>query len=136
MIYALDTSIVSALMRSEEAVTRRLLTTPRESVVLPQPVVAEIVYGIALLPASRRRRELEAALATLLGDIRRASWTDEVSREFGRVKAELDQRGERVDDFDVAIAAHALALGATVVTRNLRHFTRIRRLEVEDWGEA
>lgn len=136
MIYAFDTPIVSALMRSEEAVTRRLLTTSRESVLLPQPVVSEIVYGIALLPASRRRREVEAALATLLGDIRRASWTDEVSREFGRLKAELDQRGERVDDFDVAIAAHALVLGATVVTRNLRHFTRIRRLEVEDWGEA
>lgn len=134
MIYVLDTPIVSALMRSEETATRRLLATPRETVLVPQPVVSEILYGIALLPASRRRRELEAALATLLGDIHRASWTDEVSREFGRVKADLDRRGERVDDFDLAIAAHALALGATIVTRNLRHFTRIRRLEVEDWG--
>lgn len=136
MIYVLDTPIVSALMRSEEAVTRRLLATPRESVLLPQPVVSEILYGIALLPASRRRRELEAALSTLLGDIRRAAWSDDVSREFGRVKADLDQRGERVDDFDLAIAAHALALDATIVTRNLRHFTRIRRLAVEDWGAA
>jgi tRNA(fMet)-specific endonuclease VapC len=57
-----------------------------------------------------------------------------VSRRFGDVKADLERRGERVDDFDVAIAAHALASGAAVVTRNVRHFARVRGLDVEDWG--
>jgi tRNA(fMet)-specific endonuclease VapC len=49
-------------------------------------------------------------------------------------KAELLRRGTPVEDFDIAIAAHALAVSGTLVTRNLRHFTRIRGLPVEDWG--
>jgi tRNA(fMet)-specific endonuclease VapC len=39
-----------------------------------------------------------------------------------------------VDDFDVAIAAHAIAHDATVVTRNVRHLVRIRSLRVEEWA--
>jgi tRNA(fMet)-specific endonuclease VapC len=136
VIYVLDTTIASALMRSQPAASRRLLEQPRESVVIPQPAVAEIAYGIALLPASRRRRELEAALAIVLRDVSRAPWTDDVSRRFGEIKADLERRGERVEDFDLAIAAHALALDATVATRNVRHFARIRGLSVEDWTAA
>jgi tRNA(fMet)-specific endonuclease VapC len=63
----------------------------------------------------------------------RPVWSDEVSRCFGDVKADLERRGERVDDFDIAIAAHAMAHDAAVVTRNTRHFVRIRSLRVEDW---
>jgi tRNA(fMet)-specific endonuclease VapC len=132
--YVLDTTLVSALMRAEPAPSARFLREPRESVMVPQPVVAELLYGIERLPVSQRRRELDAALAVLLRDLKRATWTDEVSQRFAEVKADLKTRGERVEDFDVAIAAHAVAAGATVVTRNLRHFTRIRGLAVEDWA--
>jgi len=131
--YVLDTTVLSALMRAERGPSTRLLRERPVDVVLPQPAVAEIHYGLARLPRSRRRRELEGRLAALLVAMQRAPWTDDVSRQFGEVKADLERRGERVDDFDVAIAAHALAIGAAVVTRNLRHFTRIRGLQVEDW---
>jgi tRNA(fMet)-specific endonuclease VapC len=134
MIYVLDTTVVSALMRAEPAPSARLLREPRENVEVPQPVHAELLYGIARLPSSRRRRELEAALAVLLRDLVRSTWTDEVSQSFAEVKAGLDGRGERIEDFDIAVAAHALAVGGTVVTRNLRHFARIRGLALQDWA--
>lgn len=133
MIYVLDTTLVSALMRAEPAPAARLLREPRENVTVPQPVHAELLYGIARLPSSRRRRELEAALAILLRDLVRASWTDEVSRRFAGVKADLSGRGERIEDLDIAVASHALAVGGTVVTRNVRHFARIRGLAMQDW---
>ena len=63
----------------------------------------------------------------------RAPWTDEFSQRFGEVKAKLEKRGERVDDFDVAIAAYALAYDAVVVTDNVRHFRRIPGVVVETW---
>jgi tRNA(fMet)-specific endonuclease VapC len=44
-----------------------------------------------------------------------------------------ERRGQRIGDFDAAIAAHALAVDGVVVTRNVRHFSRIRGLSVEDW---
>jgi predicted nucleic acid-binding protein len=128
-----DTTIASALMRSEPGPSSRLLREHPDSVLLPQPTVAEIRYGLARLPHSRRRRELERRFAVLLAALSRAEWTDEVSERFGELKADLERRGERVDDFDLAIAAHAIAHDAAVVTRNVRHFARVRLIKVEEW---
>ena len=130
----LDTTLVSALMRGEPAASTRLLRERPVDVVVPQPAVAEVTYGLERLPPSRRRRDLEVRLATLLAAVARSPWTDEVSQRFGEIKADLERRGKRVDDFDVAIAAHALAGEAVLVTRNLRHFAEVRGLVVDDWS--
>jgi tRNA(fMet)-specific endonuclease VapC len=131
--YVLDTTVASALMRAEPGPSSRILQERPADVLLPQPAIAEMRYGLSRLPGSRRKRELERRLITLLAALTRAEWSDEVSRCFGDVKADLERRGERVDDFDLAIAAHAIAHDAAVVTRNTRHFVRIRSLRVEDW---
>src|SRR5580700_7450255 len=102
-------------MRAETGPSSRLLQKAPADVLLPPPAVAEIRYGLARLPSSRRKRELERRLLTLLAAVARVEWSDEVSRSFGELKAELERRGERVDDFDVSIAAHAIACDATVV---------------------
>ncbi len=132
-MYVLDTTTVSALMRSEPIAAARLLALGPADVLIPQPVLAEVRYGLSRLPSPSRRRTLEGRLGTLLSSVARAAWTDDVSARFGEAKAALEARGERVDDVDVAIAAHALSLGATLVTDNLRHFVRIPRLRVESW---
>lgn len=67
-------------------------------------------------------------------ELPRAEWTDADSRMFGPVKATLERRGTRIEDFDAAIAAHALALDATLVTVNLGHMIRVPGLRVEDWN--
>jgi tRNA(fMet)-specific endonuclease VapC len=135
MNYVLDTNVVSALMRAEAAASARLLHARPGEVGIPQPVLAEVEYGLARLPGSRRRRTLEQRLELLLGSLERVLWNDRVSRCFGELKTKLESRGVRIDDFDVAIAAHAVAHGAILVTDNLRHFARIDGLEVERWGE-
>ena len=53
---------------------------------------------------------------------------------YGRIKATLEQRGIRIEDFDAAIAAHALAVDATLVTSDIAHMTRVPGLRVEDWS--
>ena len=103
-------------MRAEPAASERLLSLDPNDVTVPQPVLAEVRYGLARLPKSRRRTKLEVRLEILLSSLERAPWTDEVSRAFGESKTELEMRGQCVDDFDVAIAAHALAVGATLET--------------------
>jgi tRNA(fMet)-specific endonuclease VapC len=134
--YALDTNVVSALMRSEPAVGARLLAAAPDEVVVPQPVLAELRYGLARLPRSRRRADLESRLGILLQALRRAPWDDAVSARFGRLKAELERKGRPLDDFDLAIAAHALVLDLTLATANVRHFGRVRGLRLEDWTVA
>ena len=61
-------------------------------------------------------------------------WTDAVSAHFGSIKAALEKRGERIEDFDAAIAAHALASGAVLVTANMARMTRVPGIVVEDWA--
>jgi predicted nucleic acid-binding protein len=60
----LDTNIVSALMRGDLLVVERLASKRPQDVQIPQPVAAEIQYGLSKLAISRRRTTLEAALVT------------------------------------------------------------------------
>jgi tRNA(fMet)-specific endonuclease VapC len=134
--YVLDTNTLSFLMAGEPAVAARLLAQDRTDVLVPQPVVAEIEYGLARLPDSKRRRRLRRRFEIFAEELPRATWTDEVSRTFGRVKADLEKSGTRLEDFDLAVAAHALALGATLVTDNVDHMKRIAKLELENWRDS
>ncbi|MCH7750453.1 MAG: PIN domain-containing protein [Acidobacteria bacterium] len=134
MTYVLDTNAVSALMRGSAAVVERLAATAPADVAVPQPVLAEIAYGIERLARSKRRVALQARFDLLCSELPRADWTDTVSQMYGRVKASLERRGTRIEDFDAAIAAHALAVDATLVTADLDHMTRVPGLRVENWS--
>ena len=136
MKYLLDTNAVSALMKGVPAVVDRLQAISRAEVAAPQPVLAEIAYGLERLPRSKRRTDLLARFDLVCLEIARAEWTDQVSHAYGRVKAALERRGERIEDFDAAIAAHALAIEATLVTANLAHMRRVPGLKVEDWSSS
>lgn len=133
MRYLLDTTTVSFLMRGEPAVRERLTSRSRADVLLCQPVVAEIEYGLARLPRSARKVRLRRRFDIVLAELARADWTDEVSRAFGAIRADLERRGIRLEDFDTAVAAHAVALDATLVTDNVAHMARVRGLRLENW---
>ncbi|HXV64671.1 MAG TPA: type II toxin-antitoxin system VapC family toxin [Vicinamibacteria bacterium] len=136
MKYVLDTNTVSFLMRGDPNVAARLTAHRRTDVSLPQPVVAEIEYGLARLPRSARRKRLRRRFDVLLENLVRANWSDDVSRAFGRIKADLEKRGVPIEDFDVAIASHALSSDAVLVTDNIEHMSRIPRLRLENWTES
>ena len=132
-IYVLDTNAVSALMKGTAAVVDRLTGTDRASVGVPQPVLAEIAFGIERLPRSKRRAALQVRFDLILAEMPRCEWTDAVSHAYGRIKAALERRGSRIEDVDAAIAAHAVALDATLVTANPTHLARVPGLRIEDW---
>lgn len=136
MKVVLDTNAVSALMKGEPRIVARLRRVARNEVSVPQPVFAEIAYGIARLPRSRRKDDLRERLEHVRAEITPAVWTDTVSEQYGIIKAALEKGGRRIEDFDAAIAAHALATGAVLVTADHAHMTRVPGLAVEDWLES
>ena len=136
MKYLLDTNAVSALMKGDPRALARLRAAGRADSAIPQPVIAEIEYGIGRLPRSKRRQLLRERFDLLRAELPRRQWTDTVSEHFGAVKAALEHKGQRIDDFDAAIAAHALADGSVLVTANVGHLLRVPGLTVEDWTAA
>jgi tRNA(fMet)-specific endonuclease VapC len=133
--YILDTNVVSLLMKGDPNVIERLKAVSRADVCMPQPVVAEIAYGIQRLSRSKRKDALASRFQLLKSEIRRVAWSDEVSEAFGGIKSALERKGERIEDFDAAVAAHALAEGCILATANLKHMTRVPGLQVEDWSQ-
>ena len=57
----------------------------------------------------------------LKSEIARLAWSDEISEAFGGIKSGLERKADRIEDFDAAVAAHALANGYVLVTANLKH---------------
>lgn len=120
-------------MKGQAEVVDRLATVGRTDVGIPQPVIAEISYGLQRLPPSRRRAALQATFDAIRGELMRIEWTDEVSEAFGTIKSALERKGTRIEDFDVAIAAHAVARDATLVTANRDRMERVPDLKMETW---
>jgi tRNA(fMet)-specific endonuclease VapC len=132
----LDTSAFSAAMRQDRGVVAFLRSRHPGDVATVPPVVAEIEYGIQRIdPSSRKRALLESARDRLLGAVRVLPWTPAASALFGLVKSRLERAGELIDDFDVAIAAIAMAHGAEVITANLVHFRRVGELVSRHWTD-
>jgi tRNA(fMet)-specific endonuclease VapC len=57
----------------------------------------------------------------------------EAADRFGRLSAALASKGTPIGTLDTMIAAHALALGVTLVTHSRKHFGRVRGLRLADW---
>lgn len=122
-------------MKGNASVIERLASHAPTDVRVPQPVIAEIAYGIERLPRSKRRSELEERFRLICSELARVEWTDEVSQAFGRIKAALERRGTRIEDMDAAIAAHAGAHEAILVTADGSHMSRVLGLTVKDWSK-
>lgn len=135
MRYILDTNAVSALMKGDGAVLDRLEAVARSDVFVPQPVLAEIAYGIERLPRSKRRQALQDRFELVRTELQRIEWTDDVTQRFGIIKAALEKKGQRIEDFDAAIAAHAAVPGTVLVTANMDDMVRVPGLTVEDWSQ-
>ena len=130
--YLVDTNIISLALegRSPQA-TRRLAGTSRDKVAISVITEMELRFGLAKHPAPHR---LKPVIDTLLETITVLPLPENIAITYGRVRAELERLGRPIGPLDTIIAAHAIALGAVLVTNNLRRFGRVKGLRCEDWS--
>jgi tRNA(fMet)-specific endonuclease VapC len=75
-----------------------------------------------------------AALDQFLIPLEVAAFDDVASESYGRVRASLETNGTPIGPLDTLIASHhALSISATIVTNNVREFSRVEGLRVENW---
>lgn len=135
----LDTNVLAALMRTvpEVSVMAWLDRQPAESVWITSITLFEARFGLALLPAGRRRQALEAAFARMLKEDlenRVLDFDSAAAIEAASLAATRQKNGRSVDMRDTQIAGIALARRATLATRNVRHFGDLNISVVDPWA--
>jgi len=130
MRFLLDTNIISDLVRNPRGlVSDRIKEVGEDNICTSVVVAAELRYGAAKKASSRLTMQLEAILRAI--DV--LALEQPADAVYGSLRARLEQAGRSIGANDLLIAAHALAVGHTLVTDNAREFSRIHGLRVENW---
>lgn len=130
MRYLLDTNILSDLIRNPQGKAARRVAKVGEADICTSVVVAaELRYGCAKSGSARLRK----AVTDLLGEIEVLPFEPPADADYGEIRATLEAAGTPIGGNDLLIAAHARALGATLVTAYIREFRRVPGVKVENW---
>ena len=128
--YLLDTNAASAILRQREPVCTRAASVPLSSLAISSVTAGEMHYGVAKRPQT-------TALAKLVRELLRYTdilpWTDAIAPHYGTLRAALETKGITIAPLDLMIAAHALAVDATLVSAD-QALLQIDILKIEDWS--
>ncbi len=134
MPYLLDTNICVYVIRGRRReVVARFLQHDASDLFVSSVTTAELYFGME--KSDRRERNLET-LETFLSPLVVTPFDQAAARRYGELRADLERRGLPIGPLDTLIAAHALSLGAVLVTNNVREFARVPGLRVENWADA
>jgi tRNA(fMet)-specific endonuclease VapC len=132
MGYMLDTCICSYILkRRPPAVKARFEALDPDALCISAVTLAELYYGAARHPKGETiRKEIDDFVARLTV----VSWDETAADHYGAIRASLEKHGSPIGAMDMLIAAHARSIGAVLVTNDLRHFTKVPGIKVEDWS--
>jgi tRNA(fMet)-specific endonuclease VapC len=117
-------------MNRDARVRAALESTVPSDLRMSAVTLAELRFGIA---KSSQPRSAASNLRVLLSRIRVVPFDDAAAERYGEIRASLERRGAPIGPLDTLIAAHALSLGWTLATNNVREFRRVPGLKVADW---
>jgi tRNA(fMet)-specific endonuclease VapC len=128
--YLLDTDSVSYALRGQGDVGAHIRECNPSDLRISAITLAELRYGAA----RKGSRKLRGLIDTFSAAIEVMPFDELAAAEFGRIGSMLAERGTPIGEFDVLIAAHSVSLRCTLVTNNVRHFSRVPGLSVENWA--
>lgn len=127
--YLLDTSIVVFLFRGKYGIADQLGMLAPEQCCVSDVTVAELTYGAYHSNRVQYNLEMIDRFTQMITVVPFASAIE----EYGRQKDRLINAGKMIEDFDLFIGCTAVANGMVMVTDNIKHFSRIDGIEIENW---
>lgn len=129
--YLLDTNVcVEYLRNASGTVATRLISCVPDEIRLCSVVVAELVYGWRHSKAGPAQA---AVLHRFLSEFESMPFDNAAAMIAGEIREQLASQGTPIGPYDLQIAAIAIANGLTLVTHNVKEFSRVAGLTVEDW---
>lgn len=133
-MYMLDTNaIIMAVRHPDWAIAKTVKAHLGKDLCISSVTYGELAYGIKKSASPEKNK---IAITQILLGIRIISFDAIAAEHFGDIFADLEMRHQRIGDRDMMIAGHARSLGYTLVTNNVREFSRVTGLRVEDWKES
>lgn len=134
VLFLLDTNTFSYIVTGRSAGARRRMQSlsANEEVCISAITEAEVRYGLARRPM---KREAMTQIELLLDAIDVAPWASDAARAYARLRSSLDGSGKMLGNMDLLIAAHALSLGATLVTNDQAFGNVSELLRFENWAD-
>jgi tRNA(fMet)-specific endonuclease VapC len=132
-MYLLDTNHCIFLINHKyPEVERRLARQRVGEVAVSTITTAELWHGVE---NSARKEQNQAALGKFLLPLEILLFDEKAAQAYGKIRFQLEKIGRSIGAMDLLIAAHAVALGAVLVSQNLREFQRVPGLKLEDWTQ-
>jgi tRNA(fMet)-specific endonuclease VapC len=133
MQYLLDTNICIYLIKQKPSkVLARFQTLALSDIGISSITVAELEYGVF---KSQQQEKNRSALLQFLIPLEIIDFDQAAATVYGEIRSDLERRGLVIGAMDMLIAAHALSLGVTLVSNNVREFSRVGNLSLENWVE-
>ncbi len=131
-MFLLDTDTIIYSLKGIDAVVRNLANHQRDPLKISVISLMELYYGAYKSQKTTANlakvRRIENAFDILSVDF-------SIAETFGTIKSQLESQGTPLDDFDIAIAASALAHNLTLITNNEKHFRRVEGLKLDNWAQ-
>jgi len=129
MKYLLDSNVIIAMLNDRNSRPARIIRLQaQDSIGIPSIVIHELFYGAIKSPRARSNTELVEALNFAVVEL-----DGQDARVAGEVRVYLERIGTPIGAYDYLIAGQALARELVLVTHNVREFTRVPGLQIEDW---
>ena len=129
MKYLLDTSIIAFLFRKSYNIGNRLRELDSDQCYVSEITIAELTYGAYHSDRVSENLMMIEKLESLVNVIPISSAID----EYGKQKDMLIKSGRMIEDFDLLIGCTAVANNMIMVTDNIKHFSRIYGIQLENW---
>lgn len=130
----LDTNICIYIIRRKPIqVINQLRKQSISQVGISSITLSELEYGVSKSSSTEQNK---LALAEFLSPVAILAYDDLAAREYGKIRTCLERHGTPIGALDTLIAAHAKALGCTLVTNNEREFVRVPGLKIANWAEV
>ena len=131
MKYMLDTNIcIYIIKKKPEKILKTFNSLNVGDVCISSITFAEMQYGIF---KSQHREKNTIALINFLAPIEIMPFSNNSAVCYGEIRADLEIRGQIIGAYDLLIAAHALSENLTLITNNVKEFSKIKGLSVLNW---